>query len=161
MDFKELRIGNYVGATFAGNDIPELHGIDKSTFELNGFAPHQIDCGGDIQNATHWYFPIPLTEEWLEAFGLKLQLVSKHDFKFNKVLRTDKIYTTNPFNLEEEYNFEIEVVKDGDDNVVRRIGVKGIEYLDASNILYVHDLQNIHFALTKTELVLQERGEKV
>lgn len=57
--------------------------------------------------------------------------------------------------------FEIEVIKDGDDNQIRRIGIKGIDYYDASNIQFVHELQNLYFALTKTELVLQERGEKV
>lgn len=111
-------------------------------------------CEEENENFNKVHQPIPLTEAWIEDFGFRLQVVSKHDFKFNRVVRTDKVYTTNPFNLEEEDTFEIEVVKDGDDNQVRRIGLKGIE----SNIQFVHELQNLYFALTKTELVVQERG---
>lgn len=51
----EIRIGNYVGATIAG----EIHG---------SLAIHQIKDGKDIDNAK-WYFPIDITEEWLDRFG--------------------------------------------------------------------------------------------
>jgi len=118
-------------------------------------------CEEENENFNKVHKPIPLTEEWIEDFGFRLQSVAKHDFKFNNVVRTDKLYTTNPFNLDDVDTFEIEVIKDGDDNAVRRIGIKGLDYYDASNIQFVHELQNLYFALTKTELVLQERREKV
>ncbi len=51
----ELRKGNIVGATIAG----EIHGK---------LAEHIIQDGKDIDNA-NWYFPLPLTEEWLVKFG--------------------------------------------------------------------------------------------
>jgi hypothetical protein len=101
---------------------------------------------------------IPLTEEWLLKLGFHIQSVSKHDFKYHKVNRTDKIYTTNPFNLEDIDTFEIEVIKDGDDNQIRRIGIKDINYCDASNIQHVHQLQNIYFALTGEELTINEEN---
>ncbi len=52
---KDLKVGNYVGATIAG----EIHG---------SLATYQIKDGKDIDNAK-WYFPIELTEDWLVNFG--------------------------------------------------------------------------------------------
>jgi len=57
MDKKELRIGNIVGATIAG----EIHG------EL---AEYVIKSGADIDNS-HWYFPTQITEKHLIRFGFK------------------------------------------------------------------------------------------
>ncbi|HRG37076.1 MAG TPA: hypothetical protein PK289_00960 [Bacteroidia bacterium] len=55
MDKTELRIGNIVGATIAG----EIHGK---------LAEYVIKDGKDIDNAA-WYFPIPLTKEKLIEIG--------------------------------------------------------------------------------------------
>lgn len=139
----ELRVGNWI-------QNPE-----GEIYQSTEYTPLVITRESRI------FEGVPLSEEWIENFGFRLQTVAKHDFKFNKVVRTDKLYTTNPFNLDDVDTFEIEVIKDGDDNAVRRIGIKGLDYYDALNIQFVHELQNLYFALTKTELVLQERGEKV
>lgn len=68
MSPKELRIGNIVGHTFAGNQQPEEWTRYKS-----------IEDGKDIDNA-FWYFPIPLTEEWLEKLGFKKESYSSERY---------------------------------------------------------------------------------
>lgn len=55
MEARELRIGNVVHATIAGRTNEPLQ-------------EYVIQSGADIDNA-HWYFPIPLTEDWLVRFG--------------------------------------------------------------------------------------------
>ena len=55
MEVKDLRVGNYVHATTAGN-------------QGDGLVVHTIMDGKDIDNA-HWYFPIDITEELLVKFG--------------------------------------------------------------------------------------------
>lgn len=172
MDARELKIGNYVtienDAWYDLKDVPLMVTMvkleDDKMFpnsKSSVTACHLEDPKFDYSQFDEFIQPIKLTEEWITNFGLRLQSVSKHDFRYNKVLRTDKLYSTNPFNLDDTDTFEIEVIKDGDDNEIRRIGIKGIDHYDACNIQFVHELQNLYFALTKNELVLQERGEKV
>jgi hypothetical protein len=53
---RELRIGNIVHATMAGN--------------VGGIVKKVIENGSDIDNA-RWWFGIPITEEWLLKLGFK------------------------------------------------------------------------------------------
>lgn len=72
MQKEQLRIGNYVGATIAGIITPELRGdLGINCWEQNGFVPHQINNGKDIDNAD-WFFDIPLNRLWLSSFGFVL-----------------------------------------------------------------------------------------
>ena len=71
-------------------------------------------------------YPIPLTEEWLFKFGFKL--VESHDDHLYYLEETD-------FSLNRSFQFN---------NYYKRIELK-----------YVHQLQNLYFALTGEELTIK------
>jgi len=106
----DLRIGNYL----------ESDGRDMI---ITGHYLSNVERGTQIDN------PIPITEEWLLAFGCE------------KAHECDK-YTN--------YIYDIEV---GEMIVKKR---KGFYYLYNYNkilkLQYVHEWQNIHFSITKKEL---------
>ena len=75
------------------------------------------------------YKPIPLSEEWLLKFG----------FKYDK-----------PHDLFSKYGFDIQLLDDGIEFYIGEYG----SYFTLLN--YVHQLQNLYFALTQTELELKQ-----
>ena len=78
----------------------------------------------------HHYSPIPLTEEWLLKFGFT---------------KTDNKYFIGELN--ELNNRQLDLILCTDKNV--------ISYQDYLHpILYVHQLQNLYFALTGEELTI-------
>lgn len=83
---------------------------------------------------TENYEPIPITEEWLLKFG------------FDKVLpRNDKMY----YRLNDYFVIE--------DSRVFLLGDDAFEILKLrQEIKYVHQLQNLYFALTGEELTIKE-----
>ena len=78
--------------------------------------------------------PIPLTEEWLLKFGFKKQL-DKSFAKNNFSIFLDKRFKTNLFLQENQENF------------------KWFSY--ELKVEYIHQLQNLYFALTCEELKLK------
>ncbi len=123
----ELRIGNLVGATIAGNQIPHLRGINEIIYPKHGFVLYTIENGADIDKAK-WFFPVPLDEEVLTCCGVK------------KSGRSDRYFLNY-------HGFCLSF--DGDDwclhtdpdiNVI-------ITYCR-----YLHQLQNLYFVLTRKEL---------
>lgn len=91
------------------------------------------EIGDIIQGETDYYQPIPITEEWLLMF---------------------EIYDLNTINL-----------KIGDlfyDLENKELGICGVESCTSEMIFYakceyVHQLQNLYFLLTGTELEYNER----
>jgi hypothetical protein len=81
------------------------------------------------------YEPIPLTEEWLEWFGFKLPAHSWIGDKFH----------LSEYGKGSKYpNGGVWVVAMNKNNAI------------ISEIQYVHQLQNLYFALTNTELELND-----
>jgi hypothetical protein len=81
------------------------------------------------------YKPIPLTEEWLLKFGFEINRQTKEE---NNIWRC----------YSEEGFFEVEQIGSSfflDDN-----------HCYGTKINYVHQLQNLYFALTGEELVVKE-----
>ena len=134
MNNKELRIGNLVFLI----DVPvEITGIPKSGlyFGKHGFA------GG----LGEWFQPIPITEKWLLQFGITKESKNWYSFKTeNCIDEVGKFYihtVTTITNLE----FKIKLV----DIFVKRNG----EMISiVGSVKYVHQLQNLYFALTQKEL---------
>jgi hypothetical protein len=94
--------------------------------------------GGDVEEVTYRviemlvknqaeFDPIPLTEEWLVRFDGRKTIVEDYP-----------IYFVNPFDIE-FYGYESVVL------IGERAEVK---------VKYVHQLQNLYFALTGKELIL-------
>lgn len=81
------------------------------------------------------YSPIPLTEEWLIRFGFEYHHDTPHP---NRVFR--KNWDEGFFELEEIITF----FYGGN--------------LTSVEVKYVHQLQNLYFALTQTELTLKDNA---
>lgn len=128
---EELRIGNLVCVTTkGGGDI--IDSVSQITLFNN--SPR-------ITTSFHWHKaePIPLTEEILLDCGLKEQ-------------KEDKPHFVNIFGNPHwiQYLKSIE-------GVVIHIG--GGEHFTIPNIKYVHQLQNLYFALTGKELEFKTLGK--
>lgn len=89
--------------------------------------------------------PIPLTEEWLHKFGFNSKYKSVHMH-----------WNLGPFELNQKSN------EDDEHNIIPQEQIWYFSHAGwTPDVLFVHQLQNIYFALTGLELELKERGEKV
>lgn len=77
--------------------------------------------------------PIPLTTEWLERFGFETHPNFSERWFWN------------------HYGYSMTLADDGDWNVMPRVD----DSLVVAYCRYVHQLQNLYFALTGTELELK------
>jgi len=118
----ELRIGNWVKR----NEQPYGFTIDHHSFWTCEKHPEM-------------YEPIPLTEQWLKDFGFKLSedegWIHNEDMSYpvyingiRIIYKEDKFYLWIEIDEDTYYNFEWIEIK------------------------YVHQLQNLYFALTEKEL---------
>lgn len=87
----------------------------------------------DFSSDVDGYEPIPLTEDWLKRFGCRGTPTNK------------KLFDCGILSLYLEY--------DGDVTVRRIYGVNSC-YL--TSIMYVHQLQNLYYAITGEELILKK-----
>lgn len=140
MKASELRIGNlvYLKLEIAGESFICAYPVasincDATLRLTSDNIEHENYSGGTIGcYAIKRIQPIPLTEEWLVKFGF---VKKSHSECF--------LYEGDSFTLEEigvgvfEYNLM--------DN----------DFSKLSPIIYVHQLQNLYFALTGTELTLK------
>lgn len=140
MKANELRIGNLVKANYRG--ISFICDVVKVIFNeifVKGIMDDdkcEYEFSGDPEKYAgkeNGFEPIPLTEEWLLKFG------------FDKVLpRNDKIY----YRLNDYFVIE--------DSRVFLLGDDAFEILKLrQEIKYVHQLQNLYFALTGEELTIK------
>jgi len=141
MDAKDLRIGNLVTDEFYDSfeTIFEVESIDDKGINLS-----IQDDGKSAEIADRWIKPeytfdllfgIPLTEDWLIKFGFdKLENDIPTYFKcFGNLIEDDYEFSFNIY-VDSELNYFITVFG-------RKIIIK-----------YVHQLQNIYFAITEEEL---------
>ena len=133
MNKQELRIGNYVDYEQTTHVITALLNFSAESYWLNQgkgeFQWEGYTCGYDELSG------IPLSSEWLERFGFR-----KDDMLEYYCLATESGIQY----VEGDKNGYLEVVLDSDELPVR--------------VRYVHQLQNLHFALTGTELTLGEQS---
>lgn len=127
----ELRIGNKV------NVIDNDGGID-TVIEI------QRDyCICQEYGSVDWSMvePIPLSPEWLESFGFRSDLKDWYWLPTGK----NSYIAANP------HGFYLSVT-DPDDETFK---TDKDEFADKLEIEYVHQLQNLYFALTGKELTLK------
>jgi hypothetical protein len=129
MKTNELRIGNLVNYNNLANSV---RGIDETYIELFDNTYAYID---NIE-------PIPLTEDWLIKFGFEI----KRDGEFLQadLCIRDEFYLccydlTDSFDISYQYR--------NDD------GIDSIPVL--MDLQFVHELQNLYFALTGKELKIK------
>lgn len=129
MKANELKIGNYVNVELHIAIPLKIEAITGSSVSLSG-----------IENNRYTPFtidrvkPIPLTEEWLKKFGFK----KLGDWFIKKPLSSVNEYAYNPY------------IKQFD--VINGSG----EEIDLVELKYVHQLQNLYFALTGEELEIKK-----
>lgn len=126
MKQSDLRVGNWV--------------LYQQT--IDDHEPKQMNAS-DIALFETWkdiYIAIPLTKEWILKFGLKIELLNMdaYDIKLNE-------FFTLEFQKKDQWNEE-----DG-----FHLYVNGTEYDSNVFIKYVHELQNLFFALTGEELTIK------
>lgn len=146
IDTKELRIGNFVSTncepmnTISGG-IYEVLIIDSR--EKFGKSSGYVTITTDdpiFNNAGTWcknLEPIPLTPEILEKCGFKKSIGDSYLEKID-------IYENDYITLSSNFNLLYETYEDGNEKWY-------YEKLDRK-IQYVHELQNIYFALSGEEL---------
>jgi hypothetical protein len=129
MKSTDLRIGNLVNYKI----------VDKLDKRKEWFEPCEIDAV-DLQVIDSDYQPIPLNEEWLLKFWFDEHGEFGEYYRiFNKGLIIDVEDTNNEF---------IVWVRIGDDILKPLLEVG----YPIAYIQYVHQLQNLYFALTNEEL---------
>jgi len=124
----ELRIGNYIEMP---NEVypTEVAGVTRYLIS-DGFGEMELER----------FDPIPLTEEWLLKFGFELSL--------NGGAGPDQFYYDGPV--------PIDFDNDGKLYLGYRSRDYDCEIYNHNEIEYVHQLQNIVFALTGEELTIKE-----
>lgn len=128
MNSNELRLGNKVLATDTHNDG---HIISVNISVFNSFKETGLDDNPNIN-------PVKLTGEWLKKLGFK------SNYKPVGVIPMQRIkYWCDIRNLEITF-----------DDGKCRVDIKG--YCSLAHIKYVHQLQNLYFALTGEELDIKE-----
>jgi hypothetical protein len=131
MTARELRIGNYVkcGVHYPIIEVAQLF-IDSYQFSradgMRGSLTYQSSEG------------IPLTEEWLLKFGFEKHGLLNHTYFFNK-------------KLDAKFSFG-NYARDS----TRNLMVGTMEPIYSHRLQYVHQLQNLYFALTGSELTIKE-----
>ena len=132
MKASELRVGNWIYRSFTKEDVKIL-GINAYETVSDGIVNSL-----SFKNGINLYCenisvlkPIPLTEEWLLKFGFE---------KMNRTIYNSpnsKIFSLNGFFIKHYKRLDIDYYE-------CKIGYVKLEY--------VHQLQNLIFALTNTEL---------
>ena len=156
MNARELRIGNWVYPNDENATPWEVSGaLENAVFFLSreGF---NISTTVDASNLE----PIPLTEEWLEKFGFLSETIMRKD------VYSDKQMPHHQFKIE---GFDSDIIlQDHINSFERNILEKGKLgqhgwYVTTDKLIgsgglaichYVHQLQNLYFALTGEELAL-------
>lgn len=146
MKASELRIGNYLfdstedGGIIKIKEIKEMSPRNVGNMSISYIGVRGGYCTTSLQenevNLESEDFliqPIPLTEEWLLDFGFEL---INNDFYRSRNSELCLHWTVNKNKMIPEYN-------------QKRL-VTGYDFK------YVHQLQNLYFALTGEELTLQE-----
>ncbi len=131
MKSQEFRIGNTVYVYTGGNHAEHIHSLEPQDFKALQAMIDAEECK-----------PIPLTEEWLLKFGFERKENNFTDFVYIKQLDKEAFIC-----LEDDFSFCFF------DTVVSYD--KG-EYPAFDFIpKYVHQLQNLYFALTGEELEIK------
>lgn len=134
MEAKELRICNFIKAPFLGDVELEVTGIalaERPSLGYLHFIQTKSKSGSIFFELPEKYKPIPLTEEWLLRLGFgKCSDIFEDWPEYEKGFDIGKSITLS-------HDFEC---------------YQGIY---SQKINYVHQLQNLYFALTGQELELK------
>ena len=128
MKTTELRIGNFISRNDLGDDSERIEIIIELGKMALTTGPINVMCEYDEIK------PIPLTEEWLVKFGWGKGEFDSEYIDNVSLKQEVLVYNVNAKMLCIETNRDI---------------------MEISHILYVHQLQNLFFALTGEELTIK------
>lgn len=133
MEASELRIGNIInqGAMYGEQAIEAYQIYNYSLFEK----------GGKVAEYYKDWQPIELTEEWIEKIG----------FEFFDYGVADNIIMREYF-LNKSITVRYKICLNSDGFNEFSIEVMGREMLLNGDVRYLHQLQNLYFAITGEEL---------
>lgn len=131
MEITELRIGNIIRHNVKDDETGGFCEPNEDKISEDDFNMFILDTS-QLKKSK----PIKLNEKWLMRFGFY-----RCNNAFDKKVNDEQIFSV--WNIPESKTFTLNEM------------VFNIE------IRYVHQLQNIYFALTGTELVLSAVGEKI
>lgn len=140
---QELMIGNYL----QGNplSIPRMNISSDGVMQMTAYGIYMIEIGSLKLE------PIPLTEQWLKEFGFIIQ--KSFNDKEIRGWRGDLDYL-------KDYGSQEIVIRYNENskkwNAVFEFGY----YANQIDCDYVHQLQNLYFALTATSLTRTEDERK-
>jgi hypothetical protein len=135
MKASELRIGNLVDL---GNRIAKIIEIGHLSCVVADLEETQ-DTIEDYERTE----PIPLTEEWLLKFG------------FENIDKGDNDYITYS-DSNHDYYLQIDVRRKDSKYTILDNTVNELISFSMVDIVYVHQLQNLYFALTGKELTIKQ-----
>ena len=143
MKASELRIGNYVYYEHTTHIVSGVHGNKVYSWWVKDGEPvieyEAKDISGtQVENpymdVVSQYKPIPLTEEWLLKFGFVNIDKGNNDF----ITYTDS---------EHNYYLQIDVRKKDEKYLILDNSFDDLRAFSMVDIQYVHQLQNLYFAL--------------
>ena len=134
----ELRIGNWVQPF-----ITILNRVtDHKPFQVTGLYIRQCEAvGGENHNA----HPVPLTPEWLSKMGF----FEQNPQQINPFERHDPIYS-----IGEDNDWSVKFVHCSYGGTIEDYIVFYQSFDSIRTIRYVHELQNLYFAITGEELII-------
>jgi hypothetical protein len=132
IDPKELRIGNYY--------LSPQNEVERAAFvSIDSISPHRgFSPGWTISKCE----PIKITREWLEQFGFQKEYNSLNAFRYELYLEHNRWLSDwgmVGFMLRGDNDFGVFIY----------------------DIMYVHQLQNLYFALTGQELTVKQPTETI
>jgi hypothetical protein len=146
MQSKDLRIGNLVNY-IEDNEIFIVSGILSKTIDAENSME---SCRLDIEA----FEPIILNKEWLLKFGALVKKdLSMHKSEIYYFPKLDISYCLFYADFRNDYGMYVEYTDspiESDENKL---------YPVSFGIKYVHELQNLHFALTGEELELKHESK--
>ena len=136
---KELRIGNLVDM---GNRIAKVIEIDYLSCLVVDLEETQDTIEDYVRTK-----PITITEDWLYKFGFKN--IDKDD--------NDYITYTDP---NHDYYLQIDTRRRDGKYTILDNSFDDLRAFSMVDVMYVHQLQNLYFALTGEELILNNNDIK-
>ena len=135
MKTKELRIGNFISINFGNCDDGKIITVDGVSYceiynEEHGYSP----CNE--------FNPIPLTEQWLLDLGFEKCTGNYGEYYKHDVFEGFRVWL--PHNA---CSWGV--------TVGRKDYETGDTYWVKNEVRYVHQLQNLYFALAQEELILK------
>ena len=143
MNPTELRIGNYVSRD---GEVDVINGIWCEIGE-SGLDDFYIQAGNKLDYPIDDIQPIPITEEWLKriGFALRFDFDKSHGIYYNKLREdTEDMLTLRPYYMG---GFLWGHSENPDEFPIEMGNPIGVEH--------VHQLQNLYFALTGSDLKIQ------